>query len=118
MSDGEKETQYLLVVGVDEESLKILEALDKGRHDVYLVPKSEDFMKLVEETPERPFVGVIAGNTITEVNIMEVAQTLKGLYAELPLMYLSSDREGFDAKNMIKNGFDDAFLLPPRYRPL
>lgn len=43
---------------------------------------------------------------------LEIAQTLRSIYMETPLFFISLDKKTFDKKRLIKNGFTQAFLLP------
>jgi HD-GYP domain-containing protein (c-di-GMP phosphodiesterase class II) len=43
---------------------------------------------------------------------LEIAQTLRSIYMESPLYFISLDKKSFDKKRLIKNGFTQAFLLP------
>ena len=43
---------------------------------------------------------------------IELAQSLRMHYPDLPIYYVLETREGFDRPAFIKNGFTDAFMLP------
>jgi response regulator RpfG family c-di-GMP phosphodiesterase len=46
------------------------------------------------------------------ITSLEIAQTLRNVYPETPLFFISLDKKTFDKKKLIKNGFTQAFLLP------
>lgn len=48
----------------------------------------------------------------SEIGLIELAQFLRMQFQSEPLLFSTEVREGFDRKNYMKNGFDDAFLLP------
>lgn len=43
---------------------------------------------------------------------LEIAQTIRSVYMETPIFFISLDKKTFDKKRLIKNGFTQAFLLP------
>ena len=47
-----------------------------------------------------------------ELKIVEVAQSLRMIYTNIPIFFASTQRVQFNRKDMQKNGFTDAFLLP------
>lgn len=55
---------------------------------------------------------ILCGPPPEDVKIAETAQLLRMKYPELPIYFLTIDRTGFDRKELIKNGFTDAYLLP------
>lgn len=46
------------------------------------------------------------------MSTLELAQTLRMNYPELPIFFIASDKKDFDKKRLIKNGFTQAYLLP------
>jgi HD-GYP domain-containing protein (c-di-GMP phosphodiesterase class II) len=42
----------------------------------------------------------------------EIAQTLRMIYPSIPMFYVALDPAEFEKKRLIKNGFNEAFLLP------
>lgn len=47
-----------------------------------------------------------------EMPSLEIAQTLRMTMPNVPIYYITFDPKEFDKKKLIKNGFNDAFLLP------
>lgn len=43
---------------------------------------------------------------------LEIAQTLRMNYPDLPIFFIATDRSDFDKKRLVKNGFTQAYLLP------
>jgi HD-GYP domain-containing protein (c-di-GMP phosphodiesterase class II) len=65
---------------------------------------------MFDQAPQADLIFV--GHAIEGVSLMELAQGLRGQYVSAPILYLTTQREGFEKKNFLKNGFTDAFLLP------
>ncbi len=45
-------------------------------------------------------------------SLLEVAQTISMTYPVSPVVFLTSNKDGFNRADLIKNGFADAFLIP------
>lgn len=43
---------------------------------------------------------------------LEIAQTLRMNYPELPIFFIATEKADFDKKKLVKNGFTQAYLLP------
>ncbi len=48
----------------------------------------------------------------SEFSILEVAQALRANYPENQIFFIATQKKDFDKKRMVKNGFNNAFLLP------
>ena len=46
------------------------------------------------------------------MSTLELAQTLRMNYQDLPIFFIAADKKDFDKKRLIKNGFTQAYLLP------
>ncbi len=64
----------------------------------------------VEEAPHIVVCGPVPPKS--EVGLEELAQFLRMQFQDRYLIYTTEIREGFDRKAYLKNGFDEAFLLP------
>ena len=69
---------------------------------------SEIFEAALDPAPAVIFCGTSGLNMST----MEVAQSIRMLYSETPIYFVTSDRVGFNRPDMKKNGFNDGFILP------
>ncbi len=58
------------------------------------------------------FFSIICDSSLSEAEALEAAQLIKCQSPKTPLFYVSQKREGFAPKKFIKNGFNDAFLMP------
>jgi len=55
---------------------------------------------------------VFCGPEIPELPANELAQSMRMQYSGSPIFYITRNREGYERKDFIKNGFDDSFLMP------
>lgn len=46
------------------------------------------------------------------MSTLEIAQTLRMFYSDLPIFFIAADKKDFDKKRLVKNGFTQAYLLP------
>lgn len=72
---------------------------------------SYDPEKMTEEPAEIPQV-VVCFSSHGEMAPLEIAQTLRMAMPSVPMYYVALDPKEFDKKRLVKNGFNDAFLLP------
>lgn len=68
-------------------------------------------MKYFESPLETAPLAILCGPS-EEMSSMEVAQSLRMIYPDAPLFFMSVDRSSFDRKSLQKNGFTDAYLWP------
>ena len=71
-----------------------------------------DIEQMLEPLEVVPDVILCYAPVETEIPALEVAQTLRNVYPETPLFFISLNKSTFDKKRLIKNGFTQAFLLP------
>lgn len=64
--------------------------------------------QLVDPAPAIVFCGSMTG----EMNPSELAQLMRSTYQDAHIYFVSSDRQSFKRDLLIKNGFNDAFLVP------
>lgn len=96
-------------LGVDEATDKILTGYIKGGE---IVRKAYDLDELLAApTGDEPSL-VICGANLGELAINEIAQTVRMQYQHCPIYFATIMRKNFNRKNLQKNGFTDAFLLP------
>ncbi len=55
---------------------------------------------------------IFCGRLNVNIDLVDLAQGVRSIYADAPMYYVCSEREGFDQQALAKNGFSDAFLLP------
>ncbi|MDX9730796.1 MAG: HD domain-containing phosphohydrolase [Bdellovibrionales bacterium] len=77
------------------------------------VSSADDFLALAEDFPLGKFQIAIAGPQLNDISTIEIAQSIRGAQPDLPLYFCHHSRDGgFDRKDFVKNGFEDAFILP------
>lgn len=69
---------------------------------------SDKIMEAIEPAPSL----ILCYPTGLNMSTLELAQTLRMNYPELPIFFIASDKKDFDKKRLIKNGFTQAYLLP------
>jgi HD-GYP domain-containing protein (c-di-GMP phosphodiesterase class II) len=98
----------ILLIGLESESEKMIEDLLLNA-SVQRIPLDMDI--LLEPIVPSPTI-IIAGTPKEEVAPNELAQALRMQYQDALLYICSNVRPNFERKSFIKNGFNDAFLLP------
>ncbi len=74
---------------------------------------SSDYSSDLLENAVAENISIILFNTpITKISTIEVGQSLRMLYPKATIYFLTSIRPDFHRRNLQKNGFTDAFLLP------
>lgn len=72
-----------------------------------------DIEQMIEPLPVRPDIILCYPPAEgLQLPALEIAQTLRSVYMDIPLFFISLDKKTFDKKRLIKNGFTQAFLLP------
>lgn len=98
-----------IAFGVDKAALRLLrEALPM----VMFQEMKMDISMLLSGVGAKAPDLIFCGRPIGSVDLVEIAQGVRSVYADPPLYYVCSEREGFDQQALAKNGFSDAFLLP------
>jgi HD-GYP domain-containing protein (c-di-GMP phosphodiesterase class II) len=67
--------------------------------------------KMMEAPSQRPSC-VLCFSAQGKMSPEEIAQTLRMIYPGVPMFYVALDPAEFEKKRLIKNGFNEAFLLP------
>lgn len=99
----------VLALGLDSNSLTFCKSV-LGDASFAELSTAADFEKIFETPP--PAELILCGGEITGLSLMELAQGTRGQYVSAPILFITQKRDGFEKKNLIKNGFNDAFLLP------
>ena len=98
---------HILLIGLEESTARIIEDIVKDT-DVKTLPM--DIEQLLEPVDPPPCL-IISGPP-QGVSGVELAQSLRMQYQDIPIFLCAVAREGFERKTFIKNGFTDAFLMP------
>jgi putative nucleotidyltransferase with HDIG domain len=100
---------FLIVIYGIDESLVHPEIKKAASEIIYQKYDIEQMLEPIDRTPN---VILCYPPIEAELPALEVAQTLRNVYPETPLFFISLDKSTFDKKRLIKNGFTQAFLLP------
>lgn len=106
MSDQDKKLT-VLALGVDPQFLKLVSTLKNTE----LKAQNHD-PSILEGPVETPLAVILCGPSTIEAPTAEIGQTLRMFYPDLAIFYITEKRDGFHRKDLQKNGFTDAFLLP------
>ncbi|HVJ64787.1 MAG TPA: HD domain-containing phosphohydrolase [Bdellovibrionota bacterium] len=111
MSEKPKITVYL--IGFDESVFADFRSL-LGPTEYRSVMNVDEFGALAEqeEFPGVVVPLVLCDSLISEVNPSEVAQIARMKFPLAKIYFITKIREQYDKKILLKNGFNDSFLLP------
>jgi HD-GYP domain-containing protein (c-di-GMP phosphodiesterase class II) len=105
MTDG---FRFLVFGGTPEqitpEVKALATAIDCLDYDV------EKMMEPIEPNPN--VVLCFAPDSDVEISALEIAQTLRAVYEDHPIFFMTETKDNFDKKKLIKNGFTSAYILP------
>lgn len=101
----------LLCIGVAQPCIEVIQRI-LPTATLMQIPDAKAFEGLFESPPATPFELIFCGDAIAELKSTELAQGTRGQFQKTTIFFLTQKREGFDKKDFVKNGFDDAFLLP------
>lgn len=117
------ENVRILTVGLGRaELLTFSETLSHFQHEQLpmhletLVKGAIDSSRSTIKKPE-PHI-VLVGQPTDDIDIGELAQTLRLQFQQSPIYAVMWDRNKFHRRKLLKNGFNDAFLLPFEISPL
>ena len=75
-------------------------------------PIPYDVEAMIENPWDPAPLVILCGPSPEGVSLPEVAQFLRMQYQATPIYFITTSRDGFDRKGLIKNGFTDAYLIP------
>ncbi|MBC7690304.1 MAG: HD domain-containing protein [Methylotenera sp.] len=90
-------------------AVKTLEALLPPNQ---ILARPCDLEALMEETFTLVPAIILCSQPPEGISLIEVAQLLRMRFQNSKILFITSQREGFERKSLQKNGFDDAFLMP------
>jgi HD-GYP domain-containing protein (c-di-GMP phosphodiesterase class II) len=105
--DGSKR---ILHCGLSPECLGLVQGVF-AKYQVDGIASVEEFSAFLEKE-ERPFYPLIVCGETGGIDPSEMAQGFRMQNADSKIYYISAVREKFQRNILMKNGFDDAFLLP------
>jgi HD-GYP domain-containing protein (c-di-GMP phosphodiesterase class II) len=95
--------------GVDSSALNIIKTV---LPKVTFKEKPLDMQSVLEPNLDHEPNLIIFGSTNPKISLLEMVLSMRTHYATVPIYYATSERGNFKQKELIKNGFTDAFLLP------
>lgn len=100
-----------LLIGLDTASEQSIKKLG---FKVEFVNQSLDLERLMEEVlSPLPLVILCGASKDEEIEMAnELAQILRMNYQNAPIFYVTTNRAAFNRSLLVKNGFNDAFLIP------
>ena len=99
---------HVQVVGLTPDDVLALESYLSHCQVRFLEAKASLIMEPLNPKPNIVLCGVANGN----LSLVEMAQLLRNVYPDIPILGICTDRDLFDREILIKNGFTDVFLLP------
>jgi len=98
-----------IAIGVDPFAMRLLREALPGV-DFREVPMN--IVTLLKKENEKDPDLIFCGRLHVDVDLTDLAQAVRSVFADPPMYYVCSEREGFDQQALAKNGFADAFLMP------
>lgn len=105
-SDSEK--PKLVTVGLSSSMSSLL----KAGLDIFEKIEHPYSQQIIEEPVDGAIAALLCGPPMESFSVVEVGQSLRMLYPEKSIYFVTDNRLGFDRKEFQKNGFTEAFLLP------
>lgn len=106
-----KDSFSILVAGLESHAFQWLSQFVGPQTLIDQIHDAAGFERLVEEEAAGNYSLVICGPGINVQNV-ELAQGFRAVFPDVPIWYLTTREDAFERKDLIKNGFDDAFLYP------
>ena len=106
----------ILMIGMEsrlkKQVLQIVEEYNCGSSNCMELDTAGEFLDYLDMHWD-PFSVVLAGSALDGISHQEIAQATRAKFEGTRFYYCSEKRsEGFERANYIKNGFNDAFILP------
>lgn len=108
-SGGLSENFEVWLVGLSDQIKTFIQGSLEGRAKI--TELDYNIEKLMETTEPVPTV-ILCGPPPQDIQASEVAQMLRMQFQTQPIFYLTFQREAYDRKIFIKNGFTDSFIFP------
>lgn len=98
----------LVVIGINANIRIFVEALKS----IFEVIEKKYESSILESALEHPVASIVCGPPEGFVSTIELGQSLRMIYPDLGIYFLTDSRNEFDRPSFQKNGFTDAFLIP------
>ena len=101
----------LLTIGLKENLLTPLLG-DSNEFVIENIETIADFDDFLSSTPRKNYLAALCGTKLSEIDLFELAQCLKFQFPDQGVFFLTDSNENFTPKELKRNGFDEAYLLP------
>lgn len=101
----------ILFIGVEEHCLNIVKRILPGAEYIE-INTSEQFGAQFESWTDGQFNLIVAGAILDSIPANEIAQTLSSQCANTLRVFVTVDAKYYAARDLLKNGFEFAFLFP------
>ncbi len=111
MSDKPKIVVYQ--IGFDESAYADFKAI-LGVAEYRTLNKADQFLELAdqEEFPGIIVPVVLCGSLLSDINASEIAQIARMKFPQARIYYITKNRDNYEKKAYLKNGYTDSFLMP------
>lgn len=99
----------VLLIGIEERVLPILQAMLRSTKTT-VVTKKDEYEAL--RLGDGMFSAVFCGSAITQLSGVAIGRELHKACPRTPKYFVTLDTASFQARLLLENGFDEAFLLP------
>ncbi len=100
---------WAIAIGIDDASMRLLK---QALPSVFFKQSEFNLEQLLKRKTDVPPDLIFCGKIRESADIVDLAQAIRSVWADPPMYFVSTERDGFDQKAFSKNGFSDAFLLP------
>lgn len=107
---SEEASFQILLLGLEDQAMQLVESACKGA-EFTRVGTAEEFEKSFEAWEDGMFNAIICGPAIQGMSSLEAAQVLLNQCPETLKFYLTQTTEGYEPKNLLKNGFTMTFAM-------
>jgi HD-GYP domain-containing protein (c-di-GMP phosphodiesterase class II) len=104
-------TYQVLLIGLEPKVEQVVKSACEGASFVEIV-SAEQFAANFETWQDGMFNGIICGPQVTGMSAYELAQVLLNQCPMTVKFYVTSNTDNWEPRNLIKNGFNQAYALP------
>jgi len=112
MSSPQSNHLSILLVGLEARSRAAVEETFSKSAQVTIIDSPKQFQNAFESWGDGIFAAIFCGPTLAPMSGSELAQVLKNQCPATPKYFLTFENTAFEARKLLKNGFNDAFFLP------
>lgn len=101
----------VLLIGLDEK-IKQFISVQFSNYEKLEISSKENFINLIEERKNDNFDLILSGLSLSDLPIIELAQSLKMKFKNKPIFFIGLNSQVQDNSELLKNGFSDCFYYP------